>query len=108
MNEISARFRSKCPECLGTIAVDDLIRQMSGRWVHTCCFDRAKQLMEIVKIAQEAHRESVKMDEIQYSVSYSRGSAMGYALKARIITQGDYSSVKKNPTYRLLWNYVSD
>ena len=102
-----AGFPSRCSICRGTIAVGDEICKLSS-WVHVKCREKQKELAAIVNKAQDAHRESKDMDEMTYSVSYSRGQAMEYALGARIITQDEFDGVKKNIDYRLLWNYVSD
>lgn len=86
----------------------DSISKDGGRWIHEKCMEHSTEQWRIMKIAEIAHRESVEMDEMTYSVNYSCGSAMKYALENDVIMQDDYDLVRKSRTYRLLWNHVSD
>ncbi len=102
-----AGFTSRCSICRGTIAVGEEICKWSG-WAHTKCRTTQKKLAAIVNKAQDSHRESKGMDEMTYSVSYSRGNAMTYANEAGVITQDEYDAVWSDREYRILWNYVAD
>jgi len=105
---MQAQYPSRCFECYGTIKVGDPISKDGGRWIHEKCVERATEQQRIMMIAQAVHRESVEMAEMTYSVNYSRGSAMKYALENGVITQGEYDLVRESRDYRLLWNHVSD
>ena len=103
---MQARFPGKCYECRKSVSVGDPICLTGGRWVHEACMERLVEQRRVIGVAQAAHRGD--MDEIQYSVSYSRGQAMNWALENGVISQAEYDLVRKNRDYLLLWNYVSD
>lgn len=108
MQESIAQFPSNCQECYASIKAGDPICRSGGSWIHKTCMERSIEQVRIVTMAQDAHRGSLDVGEMQYSVSYSRGSAMNWALKEGVVSQEEYDLVRKSRAYKLLWDYVGD
>ena len=103
-----SKYDSYCGVCRGRVKVGESIEKHMGRWCHLKCAVAETERDMIVSGAVEAHKKHLGINPVQYSVSYSRGEAMNFALGKGAITKNQYDTVRKSPTYRALWNYVPD